>query len=319
MTMMEKIQKILDEKVEDKKEVIIDEAVVEYVLDEEGQPELDEDGNKIVLDEKKENPFAKKDDKKEDDDSDDSEDSDDKKDKKDKKDDEVDVKEDLEKIFAKTEIDPEIKEALETLFNVAVDQKVVEKYAVLEDTQTQYMNELVEDVEQRVDKYVSYVAEEWLKENEVEIETGIKVEISENLIGSLKGIFEDSYVEVPESKVDLVKEAEETIDSLLTSIDEGKEQIGTLQIELHKIKATKIVDEMSSEMTDTQKEKLGTLIDSVEYMNDSDYTEKVKVVIESYFNEKVEDKEDKTILDEEVKTGELSDRMASYVKQIQKK
>lgn len=304
MSLMDKIKKVLDEKVEDKEKDLLD--------------NLDEDK---TVDEKKDNPFDKKGDK-DDKDSEDTkdgkkddmkDDDDDKKDKKEK----VDVKESLSKILAKAKIDESLVVELTTLFSAAVDEKVAAEYAKLEAKETEYMDEMVEELEARVDKYVSYAAEEWLKENEVEVEAGIKVEISENLIASMKGIFEDSYVEVPDSKVDLVKEAEETIDSLLNTIDENKAEIETVQAELNGMKTKTIVDEMSVEMTDTQKEKLATLTDSIEYENDSDYTEKVKVIIENYFGSgKTEDKKDKDLNEDKKAEDGTDDLMSLYVKHM---
>jgi hypothetical protein len=198
----------------------------------------------------------------------------------------------------------------------AVDEKVKEKTSILESELEAEIVVFVSEMETKVDKYLTYTAEEWLKENEVEIETGIKIEISENLINGLKGIFEDSYVEVPESKINLVKEAEETIDSLLSSIDENKVKIDELQVELNSIKSSKIVDEAAKEMTDTQKEKLGTLIESIEYTDDKEYKNKIQVVIENYFNQKPED------INEDVKVPKssvMNERMEMYKKHLKKK
>lgn len=300
MSLMDKIKAVLDEKVADQEKELLDN-----------------------LDEKKDNPFDKKDKKDDEKDSEDmkdgkKDDMDEEEEMDDEKKDKVDVKEDLAKILAKADIDEAIVAELTTLFAVAVDEKVAVKYSALEATEIQYMDEMVEELEARVDKYISYAAEEWLKENEVEVEAGIKVEISENLISSLKGVFEDSYVEVPDSKVDLVKEAEETIDGLLNTIDENKAANEALEAELNGMKTKTIVDEMSTEMTDTQKEKLGTLTDSIEYENDSDYKAKVSVIIENYFGEgKTEDKKDESLNEDKKTEGDVpADRMAMYVKAL---
>jgi hypothetical protein len=304
---MTKIKKVLDEQVAAKEKTILDENTIEYKLDENGVPVLDEDGNKIVVEK-----FEKmeKGDKKDDEEDDEEDDDDDpKKDKKEK----VDVKESLSKIFAKTTISEEVASDLETLFNAAVDEKVKAKVDVIESEAVEQAVEVIKDLEERVDKYISYVAEEWLSENEVAIESGIQLEVSENLISGLKTIFEDSYVVVPESKVDLVKEAEDTIDNLLSSVDEQKEQNEALQTEINSIKSYSIVAEMTGEFTDTQKEKLGTLIESVEYKDDADYKVKVGVIVESYFNKKAESKDSEN-LDEETEVKPNDDRMAMYLK-----
>lgn len=311
MSLVDKIRKILDEKVAEKETVLIDEVT----LDEKGNPFAKKDDSKSD---------DKEDDKSDDEDDDESDDEDDgeKDDKMDKKKDKVDVKESLAKIFAKANISEDLFTDLETLFNAAVTEKISEKSEEYEAYQTEEIAKLVEEFEGRVDKYLSYVAEEWLKENEVEIETGIKVEIAENLVTSMKTIFEDSYVEIPESKVDLVKEAEETIDSLLSTIDEGKEKYDALQLELNGIKSKKIVDELSSEMTETQKEKLGTLVDSIEFTDESNYKDKVSVIIENYFNtkvdEKLDEKQDEKV-DDKSKSAKPTDRMAAYVSHLRKK
>lgn len=303
MSLFAKIEKVLSEKIKDSEKEILDKVDedVKYKLDEDGNQVLDENGDPI-LDEEKDMDDEK-------DDDDEKEDDDDKEDKK-------DMKESLKAIFDKAKIDESVVDELETLFGVVVAERVKEEVSALEESHKAEYEVFVEDLETRVDKYISYVAEEWFKANEIAVESGIKVEISEGLIAGIKNVFEESYVEIPEDKVDIVAEAEETIDNLLSAVDEEKAKSADLQTQLDEIKSKKIVDELASDMTDTQREKLGTLIDSIEYKDDSDYTEKVGIVIENFFNKSEKDSTEQ--LDESTDTDDKDDRMSMYVSHLKK-
>lgn len=301
MSLTEKIQAILEKKIEDGKKAIVEDSEVEYILDAEGHIVLDESGNPVTISVGKEEDEEGED-----------EEEDDMKDKKDKK---KDMKESLDKIFKEAKVDESVSKDLTTLFEAVVSDQVKEKLTVAEEKQAADLAEFISVLESRVDKYMTYVATEWLKENEVAVEAGIKIEIAENLVSSLKTVFEDSYVEVPENKIDIVAEAEETIDNLLQAVDEEKQKSDSLRQELHEIKSKKIVDDLTTEMTATQKEKLGTMIDNIEFKNESDYKERVSIVVETLFsNEKTDEEinEDKT---DEVHSGH-DDRMALYVKHL---
>lgn len=277
-----------------------------YVIDVDGNL-LDEDGN--IIDEQD----------MEDDDDDEDEEYKDKKKKKEK----VKVKESLEKVFSKLELDEDTTQELETLFNTCVAEAVDDYKDTLEEANEIYIDEFITEAEKNIDTYLSYVAKEWLEENEVAVESGIKVEISENLINGMHTLFTENYVEVPESKVDLIGEAEETIDSLIEKLDKSQDKTIELQEEINKMKSQNIVDELAIDLTESQKEKLGTLIDSIEYKDDDDYKKRVGIVIENYFSDSDELDEDVgSVKDTKNKKGSADkkdERVSSYIQHLSKK
>lgn len=305
MSMIDKIKTILEGKIEEQEKALLENADVKFQMDEDGNPLLDEDGN----------PIPEEKDMEDDEEEDDMEDEKDMKDEKKKE----SCKESLEKIFSKIELPEGVSDELETLFNAIVAEKVAEEVKIIEAKNDEDIESALEEIQENIDKYITYAAEEWNKENEVQVESGIKIELAENLVEGLKEVFVENYVEVPEDKVDLVDEAAAELTKIEAELDEAKNANIELQKEINGIKATKIVDELSSELTDTQKEKLSEMTDSIEYKNDSDYTDKVKLVITNFFKEETEE-DNKKLLDEETHKvdDKKSDRMAAYLAAFKK-
>jgi hypothetical protein len=302
--LLEEIRKRLEKKITDQKSELLGESV-EIELTEEEKEGLTEAECAELLEAKKkmkeeEDPESC-DDEKDDDMEDDEE--------------EVDVDESLAKIFTSATLDESIKKDLKVLFNVAVAEAVTKKCNGLAEKYEAEYTEAISTIEENVDKYITFVANEWIKENELQVETGIKVDLAESFLAGMRDLFVENYVDVPEDKVDLVAEAEEVIAELNTKIDEQANATLALQEEITSLKTKNIINEVSSELTETEKEKLGTLIDSIEYKDDSSYKEQVTLVIEKYFSK--DGKEPKN----EEKLGESSKdpRMAMYLKAYGKK
>ena len=297
MSVLETIKKKLQESLDEEKLAILE--AVEVELTEEEMEGLSEEEIAALIE-------AKKKEMKEEDD-DDEEDEDD----EDDDDEEIDVKESLAKIFEGAKIDEKVKSDLETLFNAVVAEKVIRKCDELSDKYESELEEALEKIEESIDKYISYVADEWMNENELAVEKGIRQEISENVLAGIRNLFVENYIDVPEEKIDLVAEAEDTIEELTSKLDETTNTILSLKKEIDEMKTEKIVNELATELTETEKEKLSDLISEFKYEDDSSYKEKVSLVIEKYFG-KPEDKE-------KIDESKIDDRMKLYINHFKKK
>jgi len=292
MSVLETIKKKLQESLDEEKLAILE--AVEVELTEEEMEGLSEEEIAALIEAKKKE--MKEEDDEEDDDDDDEE---------------IDVKESLAKIFEGAKIDEKVKSDLETLFNAVVAEKVIRKCDELSDKYESELEEALEKIEESIDKYISYVADEWMNENELAVEKGIRQEISENVLAGIRNLFVENYIDVPEEKIDLVAEAEDTIEELTSKLDETTNTILSLKKEIDEMKTEKIVNELATELTETEKEKLSDLISEFKYEDDSSYKEKVSLVIEKYFG-KPEDKE-------KIDESKIDDRMKLYINHFKKK
>jgi hypothetical protein len=177
--------------------------------------------------------------------------------------------------------------------------------------------ELVE----KVDSYLSYVVEEWMKENEIALERGIKGEIAEDFISGLKKLFEDHYIDVPDEKYDVLEDQASKIEDLEKKLNEQIEK----NVELNKTNSEKtkdsIVAKMGEDLADTAKEKFNKLAEEVEFTNEKDFETKVATIKESYFGQKSEaasgDLDDVAVGDESTPV-DLTNAMAAYTAAISK-
>jgi len=216
----------------------------------------------------------------------------------------------------------EFKAKTAVLFETALKSKLSEEVDRLEE---QYQEELSSEIEQtkselveKVDNYLNYVVETWTEENKVAIESGLRTEIAENFMTSLKDLFTESYIEVPESKVDLVDELAEQVEELETKLNDTTQKVIDTTGELEEYKRESIIRENSRDLADTQVEKLKTLLADIDFDSEEKFAEKVETVKESYFTKQVTS--DEEILDEDTtdNTVEISDSMDKYVQAIRK-
>lgn len=228
------------------------------------------------------------------------------------------VKEDIEELFGTEELAEEFKEKATTLFEAAVSARVIAEVARLED---EFEERLVEEVEsitesltEQVDKYLTHVAEEWVAENEVAIETGIRAELAESFINGMKDLFEQHYVTVPEDRIDAVDALAEQIEELEQALNEQVNANIELAAILEGYGKEDLFDEISEGLAASQVEKFRTLTEGIDYEGDDDkYKRKLEIIREKYFGVKPsskdvlneeyeEDEEDhKVYLDESVK------------------
>ena len=238
---------------------------------------------------------------------------------------EIDVKEHVDALIAgEKDLTEEFKAKAATIFEAAIKSKVKE---IAEEMETDYNNKLEQEsakakseLTEKVDSYLAYVVEEWMKENEIALERGIKGEIAEDFINGLKKLFEDHYIDVPDEKYNVLEDQAGKIEKLEKDLNEQIEK----NVELNKEVGTKVRDEIkakvSEDLADTAKEKFAKLAESIEYSNAKDYQKKLETVKESYFGKKVETKEnlDDVAADGEGVNPDLSKSMAAYSAAISK-
>lgn len=215
----------------------------------------------------------------------------------------------------------EFKEKTAVLFETALKSKLAEEIDRLE---ANYAEELAEetatikaDLVEKVDSYLNYVVEQWMEDNKVAIEAGLRTEIAEGFMNKLKDLFVESYIEVPEAKTDLVDELSETVEELEEKVNENIKLIISLTEENETLLRAKILSEASKGLTDVESEKLAGLVESIDFDDAETFTDKVKIVKEAHFKaEKVES----TIV-EDVETTEeiqIDESMTKYLNALRK-
>ena len=242
---------------------------------------------------------------------------------------EIDVKSDVEALIQGEELSEEFKEKAATIFEAAVFAKVNEEVnSRIETLEAQYkeqldesLNETRTEMVQKVDDYLNYVVKEWMQENELAIEKGIRSEIVEDFMVGLKNLFVEHYIDIPDEKVDLVDDLFAKVEDLEESLNKEMEKGIELTKELKEFRKLEAVANISEDLTDVQREKMVKLAESVEYENDDDYSEKLGVLKENYFptevkesNETTGDTEPEVLTEEEAKEAEVAEEMSETMK-----
>ena len=201
-----------------------------------------------------------------------------------------DVEEDVNALLGGEELSEEFKEKAKTIFEAAINSKVA---VVKEELEAQYQEKFAEEVEaakeslaERVDSYLEYVADEWFEENALAVETGLKSEMTESFLEGMKGLFEEHYVSIPDDKYDVLESMVEKLDDMETKLNEQIEKNISLNGRLSEATADGILDQVSEGLAQTQKEKLASLSESVEFESEGQYREKLETLKESYFSDK---------------------------------
>lgn len=216
----------------------------------------------------------------------------------------------------------EFKAKTAVIFETAIRSKVSAEVERLEDEYQTKLDEEVqstrEELVENVDNYLNYVVETWMKENEVAIETGLRTEIAEDFMSSLRNLFEESYIQVPESKVDLVDELAEQVSELEEKLNAQTQSAIELSVQLENAQRDAIIRESSRDLADTEVEKLESLVSSLEFEDEASFTQKVKTVKESYFNKKTSTEVEE--IEEDWETPAIADDtvMARYLQAIKK-
>ena len=216
----------------------------------------------------------------------------------------------------------EFKLKVETIFEAAIKSKLSEEIDRLEEKYNEELSEAVEstkaDLVEKVDSYLNYVVESWMEENKVAVQAGLRTEVSENFMNKLKGLFEESYIEVPEGKVDLVDDLAEQVEELEEALNESTAENIEMTEMLESFARDEVIREASTGLAETQYEKLKSLVAEVDFEDYDTFAQKVDTVKESYFTKKTTD-----VVDiEEDTEGDApevaSDTMAQYLSAIKK-
>jgi hypothetical protein len=236
----------------------------------------------------------------------------------------IDVKEHVDALMndENSELTDEFKKKAATVFEAAVKSKVREEVERLEEEYknelTSEINETKEDLSEKVDNYLNYVVEEWMKENTLAIERGLKGEIAEDFISGLKQLFEDHYVDVPDEKYDVLEAQSDKISKLEGKLDETIQKVVEAKEQNAQLVREKVISESVSDLAETEIEKFQSLVREVDFTDEASFREKIDTLKESYFpRTKVEMKE--TIDDVEtgtVKDIDTSDAMNVYMTAI---
>ena len=234
---------------------------------------------------------------------------------------EIDIEADVNALLGGEELSEEFREKAKTVFEAALQSKVNQ---LAEDMQAKFDEKLVEEVEstkselaERVDAYLEYVSEEWFVENELAIEHGLKTELTESFLSGMKGLFEEHYVQIPDDKYDVLESMVEKLDDMETKLNEQIEKNISLNGRLGESVASGILDQVSDGLAATQKEKLASLSESVEFESEGQYREKLETLKESYFPGNTPKATGETISETvDVSQGDVSGSMASYLKTL---
>ena len=238
----------------------------------------------------------------------------------------IDTTSELDKLVeSEATLSEEFKEKTAVIFEAAVKSKLSEEVDRLE---SQYKEELAEEVSsikgdlvEKVDSYLNYVVESWMEDNKVAVQNGLRTEIAETFMDKMKDLFTESYIQVPESKVDLVDELAEQVTELEEKLNSTTGNAIKLAEELEVMKRDSIIAEAAKGLADTQIEKLHGLIEGIEFDDEESFSKKVGIVVESHFSAQKETSvvsEDVEVEDDADQTVELSSSMDAYVNAIKK-
>ena len=235
---------------------------------------------------------------------------------------EVDFKEDLKALVnEEATLSDDFKQKAETIFEAAINTKVNAEIDRLEE---KYNEELAEEIEstkadlvEKVDNYLNYVVENWMEENKLAIQNGLRTEIAEDFMNKLKDLFTESYIEVPEGKVDMVDDLADQVEELEKTVNESTQKAIDMAVELEGYKRDAIIREATKDLAETQVEKLKKLAENVDFEDEETFTQKVAQLKESYFAKKITSQEGE-IVEDDTPSVETSDSMASYLNAIKK-
>ena len=200
----------------------------------------------------------------------------------------IDVEEDINALISGEELSEEFQEKARTIFEAAIRTKIAE---IKEEMKSEYEQALVEEVaavkaelSERTDAYLEYVADEWMSENQLAVEHGLKTEMTESFLTGMRGLFEDHYVTIPEEKYDVIHSMVEKLDEMEDKLNEQINKNVALNKRLSESVADVILADVSEGLALSQKEKLASLAENVEFESESNYREKLETLRDSYFS-----------------------------------
>jgi len=228
---------------------------------------------------------------------------------------------DLSTIFG-DELSEDFRQRATAIFEAAViarvNNSIQDITEALEEKYAQEISEYKDTIVEKVDAYLNYVVENWMEENKLAIENGLRTEIAEDFISGLKVLFKEHYIDVPEEKYDVIGELQAKVEGLEENLNSQLENNVELKAEVSELKKKIIVSEMTDDLADTEVSKLGKLLEGVDFENEDIYREKVKVIKENYFPDEKPKASQKTLIEETQaeETYGANDTIASYAKAL---
>ena len=237
---------------------------------------------------------------------------------------EINIEEDIEALLAGEELSEEFQQKARTIFEAAITSKIAE---VKEEVEQQYEKALTEEIStlkseltERVDAYLEYVADEWVSENELALEKGLKTEMTDSFLSGMKSLFEEHYVSIPEDKYDVLNSMVEKLDEMENKLNEQIDKNVALKKRLSESTSDVIFAEVSEGLAITQKEKLTSLAENVEFESEDNYREKLVTLRDSYFSTEKQ-KDTAETISESTETGhqpQYSGTMETYLQSLQR-
>jgi hypothetical protein len=238
------------------------------------------------------------------------------------------MEQDVDALLSGENLSEEFKDKATTIFEAAV---IARTQAVMEDIEQALfeefevaVEEIKEDLATKLDDYINYMAEEWLKENQLAVEKGLRAEIVESFINGMKDLFEAHYIDIPEEKVDVVEGLTSKVEELEASLNEQIQTAVDMKKELNEHKKTEAIHAVCEGLTQTQVEKMKSLAEGVEFTTDDEFADKLVTLRESYFNESINTSgssalnEEVLIEDDKKPTGHVDAEIAQYAQTISK-
>ena len=242
----------------------------------------------------------------------------------------LDVTTDISAVFSGSDLSEEFKSAATQIFEAAVVSKVNEKIEEIaaeleESAQVEYEN-TISELSTKLDNYLEYVVEEWMKENALAVESGIRSEIVEDFMVGLRNLFVENNLDIPEDKVNVVEELSTKVSTLESALSDQIQENAEMKKEIVNFSKVSVVDELVDDLTESQVEKLFSLVDSIDFIDESDFRDKVVHLKKTYFPSSATVTEDKAqkasvedtsvVLVEEEKKLPLEPSMNAYVNAI---
>ena len=236
---------------------------------------------------------------------------------------EGEVSEDIKAVLSGADLDEEFQKKATTVFEAAVSAKVSEKVEALKETAARKIGEELEGIKEefagRVENFLSYACEEWMTENELAIESGLRSEVTEAFMEGLKKLFIESNINIPDEILDVVAYMSEKLDEMETRLNEQIEKNVGLHEQVGNYRKNEILNEYSRGLAEVQKDKFTSLAEAVEFKSEETYREKLGQIKESYFGAKTPEVAEEISTDEPAKIETVSESMSAYVQQLAKR
>ena len=233
---------------------------------------------------------------------------------------EGEISEDIKAVLSGADLDEDFQKKATTVFEAAVSAKVSQKVDALKETAESRIGEELEKIKEefanRVENFLSYACEEWMTENELAVEQGLRAEVTEAFMGGLKALFVESNINLPDEQLDAVADMSNKLDEMETRLNEQVEKNIALHEAVGNYRKNEILSELSRGLAEVQKDKFTSLAEAVEFKTEESYREKLEQIKESYFGAKKPEVAEEISDEQPQKVEAISESMSSYVQQL---